>query len=233
MTDKKQAINEADHKEIIDSWFDYDALKNRSLDDFIKHLQNDYEHDYGTICHAIAAAGVQTMRHVNRGLQGGITGFKAGAVMWGVLRHWNHVDGPARILQYEDMLYPQYEYKFKTIDSETHKYLIKMANDRLVENEEHVHPNVRAHWQKVAAGIIPFGYTIEGENEIEPPPYARLVRECSDLEERLTALVGFIESDDFDEVPDEHKTLLKKQRGAMSVYLSTLQDRLKLKSDFK
>ena len=50
------------------------------LPEFLRELTEDYDHDYGTICHAIAAAAVAAAWSVERTPQGGITGFQAGAI---------------------------------------------------------------------------------------------------------------------------------------------------------
>jgi hypothetical protein len=91
--------------------------------------------------------------------QGGITGFQAGCIMWQFIRHWMHIEGPVRLMQYEDMLYPQYEEKFRTIDANTWEELQKQARKKIEEHPD-AHADVLAHWKKVAQGSIPFGYSI-------------------------------------------------------------------------
>ena len=91
-----------------------------------------------------------------------ITGFQAGFVMWDFIREWMFSSNKTglRIIDYDNMLYPQYEYKFqKTIDSETWEALQAEAKRNLAENTS-AHPNVRAHWESIARGEIPFGYRI-------------------------------------------------------------------------
>ena len=104
MTDKIQ-LSEETAKNIIDSWFAEPAT---SIDEFIKKLNDQYEHDYGTVCHAMAAVAVQAAKAFNDSEQGGITGFQAGAVMWEFIKRFMHLEGPMRLVQYNDMLYPQY-----------------------------------------------------------------------------------------------------------------------------
>jgi hypothetical protein len=60
------------------------------------------------------------------------------------------------------MLYPQYDYKFeKTISTDTWHALQEEAKKNLVERDPH--PNVKAHWESIVEGKIPFGYVISDE----------------------------------------------------------------------
>lgn len=69
-----------------------------------------------------------------------------------------------RLVNYDDMLYPQNGHKFdRVISKATHSYLIEQAKKRLAETY-HAHPNVVAHWKGIAAGGVPFGYTVADES---------------------------------------------------------------------
>lgn len=130
------------------------------LPEFINHLLNDYTHDYGTICHAIAAGAVATAWAMNNDPHGGITGFQAGAVMWEFVRNWMHEDGPMKLVRYDTMLYPQYEDHYdKVISKSTFDYLQEKARENLERGE--AHPSVMAHWQSIVDGNVPFGYSIK------------------------------------------------------------------------
>lgn len=166
--EKRQITEEMGiHKE----W--YKEANEQTLDtlmDFINHLMNDYYHDYGTICHAMAASMMATMWAIDHSDRGGITGFQASHVMWQVVRnicYRSNVTG-LKITDYDDMLFPQYAYKFdKVMSSEQFAVLQSEAEKRLKENEESehkAHPTVVAHWTAIAAGIPPFGYRIKKEN---------------------------------------------------------------------
>lgn len=143
-------------------WYvDAKSVTTETLPEFVRHLTEDFEHDYGTICHAVAACALAAAQAVNKSSQGGITGFQSGAIMWEFIQEWQHLrDKPMRLIQYEDMLYPQYEDKFWTINPETWKHLQETAQKRLAEADDPVHEDVRKHWQTVADGIVPFGYTV-------------------------------------------------------------------------
>ncbi len=143
----------------------YETAKNMTLEElpaFLKELTEDYEHDYGTICHAIASAAIAAAWAIERTPQGGITGFQASAVMWEFITNWmtEYKDKPVRLQTYENMLYPQYEDKFNTISQETADWLQKKAKEELAKFPKEASNNVRQHMQKIAGGHIPFGYSI-------------------------------------------------------------------------
>ncbi len=163
MTDKIQ-LSEETAKDIIDSWF---AEPITSVDEFIKKLNDQYEHDYGTVCHAMAAVAVQAAKAFNDSEQGGITGFQAGAVMWEFIKRFMHLEGPMRLVQYNDMLYPQYFEKFDTtISEDIWKGLQAKAMENLIKsgNNESTHPNVINHWKSIVEGVVPFGYVVKKED---------------------------------------------------------------------
>jgi len=164
----RKAITEKDgvHKE----WYKEakDGMSMEKLPAFLKKLTEDYEHDYGTICHAMAASAVATMWAVDRTEQGGVTGFQASAIMWELVRAWGTFgDGPKRMVCYDNMLYPQYANKFRmVIDKNVWKYLQEEAAKHLSEHDvHHAHPDVMAHWQSIMAGKVPFGYTVEEDDD--------------------------------------------------------------------
>ena len=151
-------------KDVIDGWFTQaKACKDpEALARFVRHLLDDYDHDYGTICHAASAAAVAACWAIDGdGRQGGITGFQAGCIMWGFIRRWKDEEGPLRLVSYESMLYPQCKQDFdNVIDSGTWKYLQEEATRKLDESPTPVHSNVAAHWQSIVDGTVPFGFSV-------------------------------------------------------------------------
>jgi hypothetical protein len=163
---RRQNITEEDgtHK----AWME-EAHGIKTIEEFAAFhdkLMNTYNHDYGTICHALAALGVAGACLANHDpINGYITGFQAQAVMWEWLAGWG--TGPkrhGRMLDFDHMLYPQYEYKFKTISAAVWEKLQASAKEYL--EKETATDSVRAHWQSIADGVVPFGYSIppEGAN---------------------------------------------------------------------
>ena len=82
--------------------------------------------------------------------------------MWEFIKHWNYTDNKTgmKMVNYDGMLYPQYDHKFqKTITESIWKSIQDVANNRLKENKT-AHPKVIAHWKSIVNGKIPFGYKI-------------------------------------------------------------------------
>lgn len=108
------------------------------LPNFIKELLTDYVHDYGTICHALAAGAIGAAWAMNKEHQGGITGFQAGGVMWDFIRHWYFDDNKIglKLINYDNLLYPQYKESYaKTISKEVWDKLKQEAQRNLDEKE--------------------------------------------------------------------------------------------------
>ena len=56
----------------------------------------------------------------------------------------------------------------------------------------------------------------------------KLVKEIRDLKNKITRLVKFIESEDFNDLDEENKKLLLEQKESMSKYLNTLEKRFEI-----
>lgn len=173
---EKLKITEKDNKDIIDGWFE-EAKKQdvNTISQFINHVLNDYEHDYGTICHAITACAVAgAWTGNNSSPMGGITGFMVGLIMWNFIQRWGIKNNKCGLmmLNYDKMLYPQYESYFeKEIDEETWKRLQTEAKALLEKDAQTqsaltgkygiANPYVKEHWESIIAGNIPFGYKLK------------------------------------------------------------------------
>lgn len=158
-----QPIDESMHLE--KEWFQEAKKQTRdTLGQFIDHLMTDYQHDYGTICHAIAAAALAATYAADNSPQGGITGFQAGFIMWDFIKQWMYPTNTCglKIVDYDNMLYPQYERHFdKTIPSHTWELLQAQAKELLKTEAHDAHNEVYKYWQSIANGQVPFGYIIE------------------------------------------------------------------------
>ncbi|RJS68564.1 hypothetical protein CW696_08440 [ANME-2 cluster archaeon] len=156
----RQPITEKDN--VYEEW--YETAKNMTLaelPEFLRHLAEDYKHDYGTICHAHAAGAIATAWAINHTEQGGITGFQAGSIMWEFVTHWIRIKPPLALLEYRDMLYPQYEERFTTISRSAWNILQSEAKEKL-ESEE-MSPDVEQHMRQIADGVVPFGYSVRDD----------------------------------------------------------------------
>lgn len=135
-----------------------------SLDELINYIQNikdNYNIGYGTAPRAIAQATLATAWYLSDVF--GITGFQASCVMWDFIRDWSFSGNECglKIVDYDNMLYPQYDYNFqKTISRDTFEALQEAAKKRL-ERSEFAHSDVVKHWQSIVDGNVPFGYIIE------------------------------------------------------------------------
>lgn len=162
----RKILDEAKDRQEIDQW--YAAAKKQTfntLPDFIKHVMDDYVHDYGTVVHAITACAIATAWACDEmeGARGGITGFQASFVMWCFIQHWIKENNKCgmRLLDYDDLLFPQYAYKFeKTLPPQNWAEIQKEAR-RLLDSESYATPYVREHWLSIANGNLPFGFKLE------------------------------------------------------------------------
>lgn len=137
------------------------------LVEFLTYVKDNCNCGYGEAPRAMAQACVAVAYHLADVF--GITGFQAGFVMWDFIRDWMYKSNECglRILDYDEMLYPQYDYKFeKTISERTWEALQKKAKERLEEDLKKderpwgLHPEVKAHMQSIADGKVPFGYIV-------------------------------------------------------------------------
>lgn len=154
---------------IHQAWYDEWPVTVEDLAAFITKLTTEYHHDSGTIVHAIAAAAVAAGRCVNASpaSRGGITGFQAQAVFWQFYTAWDAFlvpkDSPAWIGFAENLLYPQYKDRFRSISPKTWEWVQKRAAERLAESgpaSEIASNSVVEHWKSIVAGKVPFGFEV-------------------------------------------------------------------------
>lgn len=159
---KKAKMSEKKYKEMIFAKAEKVKTK-RDLSKLIDEISS-FGHDYGTIVYGCMAAMKGAFNVVNRGKSGGITGFQAGCLGWECVREFLMINGAAKLLDYDNLLYPQYADKFeKRISSEVWKDIQKKAKERLKE-ETLAAPRVVEHWKSIAAGKLPFGFQIQPEH---------------------------------------------------------------------
>lgn len=139
----------------------------KSFDDLVSFLQrvkDSCNSGYGTAPRAIAQAALATAWYL--AFDFGITGFQAGFVMWDFIRDWQYPNNECgiKIVDYDTMLYPQYDYRFeKTISKGTFEALQKEAKKLLEKDGDYAHPNVANHWRSIVNGNVPFGYVVEDD----------------------------------------------------------------------
>lgn len=109
------------------------------------------EHDYGTCVYAMSIAAVAAFNHVAHKL--GVTGFQASCADMDVLTRTRRMKGPWCIVDLHDTLYPQYDVQAKLAAyiAENRDWQREQAQKLLAERVEDAHPDVMAHWRKLAA----------------------------------------------------------------------------------
>lgn len=160
---EKQSITEKEG--VHTAWYEVSPKTPEELATFATKLMTEYAHDYGTICHAAAALAVASCKMVsNDPTQGGLTGFQAGAIAHEFVRGWLQIKGPMSRVEWEYLLFPQYEKDFNTIPRGVWEWAQEAAKEKLAGLElpdaQEAHPDVIAHWKLVAKGIVPFGLKV-------------------------------------------------------------------------
>lgn len=125
-------------------WFDtIDELK-----EYINSL-TEQDHDYGTAVYAISMAATATFKYVAKQL--GCTGFQASCADMDILRRTRHMKNGFSIINYENLLYPQYKISFPTWDQLIEDNLENLAEDaaKKLKDSPGAHKDVRAHWEKL------------------------------------------------------------------------------------
>ncbi len=114
------------------------------------------EHDYNTSAKAMSKAALAAFNYVGSAL--GCTGFQAGWAGMDFLMRSRGTDGPIGVLDGEKLLYPQYdvEGEARAWIEEWRPIVAERAREKLAEQKRKggpVHPDVLAHWQKLAAEV--------------------------------------------------------------------------------
>ena len=161
------ALDEKRDAEIRKKW--YEEARRCRLDDgsllkFMKRLVGKYEHDYGTIVHAMTAAAIAGAYAVEHSPQGGITGFQHSCFIMEFLakEQFSNNKFGFFVRDVDDILYPQYQEKFckLKISSKTADKIRQEAKMNLANKNNGV-PPVRDWWQRLADGNFPEWVEIE------------------------------------------------------------------------
>ena len=150
-----------DDKDIIESW--YKRASEVTLETFgylINELLHDYNLDYGSKIHAAAACTIAMFNVC--GDVFGFSYFQSSKSIMQVFYKMNYSFNKTgiRALNYDDMLYPQHQDKFRSIRRDTMNLLKQRADELIAENKSTAAPLVLHHWKTISSGIVPFGYYI-------------------------------------------------------------------------
>lgn len=127
----------------------------KTLEDLNRIIEavTNRSHDYGTCCYAMSIAAEAAFNFVASKL--GVSGFQASCADLDILKRTRHINGPFAIINGSDLLYPQYNVQDSVLQiigkwqpwiaEECQKLIDSQKSDELV------HPNVRAHWERMAA----------------------------------------------------------------------------------
>jgi hypothetical protein len=109
----------------------------------------DRPHDYGTCVYAMSLAATAAFNYVAGKL--GVTGFQASCADMDIVRRTRHMRMGFILLKQEDLLYPQYDLVRRVVEwiTDSGPELAKEAAKLLKEGK--AHPDVMAHWRRLAA----------------------------------------------------------------------------------
>ena len=157
----KETVTEEMHPE--KEWFaEACKMTEEGLPDFYARIIHGYNHDYGTACCAVAACALAAAWAACGDDDIGLTGYQAGFVMWDFIKNWTKMGNECglRLVDYDHMLYPQYEDEFdKTINKGIWEAIQEQAKKNL-ETKTSVSDRVSQHWRSIVNGEVPFGYRV-------------------------------------------------------------------------
>lgn len=153
MSDVK-TVNEMNESEMRDA----KVPRHKTPEDLLGYISAlvDRPHDYGTCVYAMSMAAEAAFNYVASKL--GVTGFQASCADMDILRRIRGIKGGFRIACTENLLYPQYcdsehfpGFRDLMSDKDNQQWLADEARKLLADKPDMVHPNVKAHWIKLAA----------------------------------------------------------------------------------
>lgn len=134
------------------------------LSAIISEVENDFNYDYGVAPRAIGAVTSCVADYLCNKM--GLTGFQAGFVMWDFIRLFMKKNNKCgmRLIDYDNMLYPQYEDSFqKKISKDVWESIVKAAKENLDNDTKYASEGVINHWKSIVDGNVPFGYVVEDD----------------------------------------------------------------------
>lgn len=140
----------------------------KSLEDIkslIDIVINNFNYGYGVAPRAAGALCAVIANYLSVSM--GLTGFQASFLMWDFIRGFqkrNNLCG-MKLVDYDDMLYPQYGYKFEKIISKTTWESLQQSAKNMLENnkDQLTSPRVIKHWESIVNGEVPFGYIVDNK----------------------------------------------------------------------
>lgn len=151
---EEKAANQAHHLETAKTEAEMRAAKvpwvrtQEQLTEYIESLVNR-SHDYGTCCYALSMAAEAAFNYVSHKL--GVTCFQCSIADMDFIRRTRHMEGPFMLIKGEDALYPQYNL-FDRLTETMQKWepWLKEEAQKNLAKTDHAHPDVIAHWKRIA-----------------------------------------------------------------------------------
>lgn len=125
------------------------------LAELAKEICEKFNFDYGVVPRSIGAFLVVAANYFCHEM--GVTGFQAGFIMYDFIRGfmYPHNKCGIRVVDYDELLYPQYIEKHTTIPESVWNNIMREAKTKLDEDKVYCHPCVVQYWQDVSKGIVP------------------------------------------------------------------------------
>jgi len=128
----------------------------KEMDELVSFIKTmtERKHNYGTCVYAMSLSALATFNFVASKL--GVTGFQASCADLDFLARCRGMKEGFKVLDYHDLLYPQMKYKF--VESswehliEENKIKLAMTAKQNIKDAPNAHPDVMAHWEKLAGG---------------------------------------------------------------------------------
>lgn len=147
-----EQLKTADEKELRELKIDFP----KSIEEVNQIIEavTDRNHDYGTCVYAMSIAAISAMNYVAHVL--GVTGFQASCADLDIVRRSRLLDCPFTIIKADDLLFPQYDIRQQVEEtiSGWQGWASEKAAEKLTKQNEGdypAHPDVIAHWEKLAS----------------------------------------------------------------------------------
>lgn len=161
---------ENQENKVLDEFEMRDLLKDKrkkietfdDLIEFLTYVKDNCNYDYGVAPRSIAQASLAVAWYFSNIF--GIIGFQSGFVMTDFIRDWRYQNNKLgfKIVNYDDLLYPQYEDYFdKVISKDNWKKLQEEVRERLDNDSNGASSKVIMHWLRIVNGEVPFGFKVE------------------------------------------------------------------------
>lgn len=138
-----------------------DVKKIEELADLIEEVETKFNYGYGVAPRCIGAVSAVVANYLSAKM--GITGFQASCAMWDFIKSYTYTSNECgmKLIDYDTMLYPQYDYRFeKIISKDVWELLKNKAKEKLEKDGNNACERVVEHWKSIINGNVPFGYVV-------------------------------------------------------------------------